>query len=491
MATPIDTASSPRRRRFRSIVLWLCVCLAGSAQARMEVWLTDPDAAVLFQPQTNAPAFVPGADSNPAAAATNSNPVITVNDAQSYQSIDGFGCCLTGGSAIHLLQMDSASRAALLRELFAADGANIGLSYLRVTIGASDLNDRVFSYDDLPAGETDPGLKHFSLGPDQADVIPALREILAINPEIKILGSPWSPPPWMKSTGDTRGGSLKTEFYDAYATYFVKYIEAMKAVGIRIDAVTVQNEPLNPQNNPSLLMLAPEQAEFIKHHLGPAFAAAHLDTKIILFDHNCDRPDYPLSILNDPEAAKYVDGSAFHLYAGKIEVLSDVQRAHPDKNLYFTELWTGASSPLKGTLDYHVKHLIIGATRNWSRNVLEWNLAADSQYQPHTDRGGCDRCLGAVSIDGNVVHRNVAYYILAHAAKFVRPGSVRIGSSDLPSLSNVAFKTPEHKMVLIVLNSSQISRKFEIRFRDEQAALTLNGGAVATCVWQTPGAARE
>lgn len=455
--------------------------LAPLAHAEVDVWLTDPDNQILFQSQTNSPAFAAITQTSPGSNAT---PIIVVDDSQSFQSIDGFGCCLTGGSAAHIVQMDPASRAALLHELFATDNTNLGLSYLRITIGASDLNDRVFSYDDLPAGETDPGMKHFSLEPDRADVIPVLKEILAINPRLKILGSPWSPPPWMKTSQDTVGGSLKPEFYDAYAKYFVKYLQGMQAEGISLDAITVQNEPLNPNNNPSLLMLAPEEGEFIKNHLGPAFVAAQIHTKIILFDHNCDHPDYPLSILNDPEARKYVDGSAFHLYAGKIDVLSDVHRAYPDKNLYFTEYWTGASTHFKRVFDEHVKNLIIGATRNWSRNVLEWNLAADSQYEPHTDRGGCDRCMGVVSIDRAAVHRNVAYYILAHAAKFVRPGSVRIDSSDLATLPNVAFKTADGKRVLIVLNDSRVSQNFLIRQGSQQAAASLNGGAVATYVWE-------
>jgi glucosylceramidase len=449
---------------------------ATTSFAQADIWLTDPDKSVLFAKQAAALPF----SSLPS---TNANQTINVNESETFQTVDGFGCCLTGGSAQHIIRMDAARRAALLRELFANTGNNIGLSYLRVSIGASDLNDRVFSYDDLPVGETDPDMKKFSLAPDRMDVIPILKEILAINPAIKILGSPWSPPPWMKDNNDTRGGRLKPEFYDAYAKYFVKYIQGMKAEGIKIDAITVQNEPLNPNNNPSLLMPAAEQADFIKNHLGPAFKSAGIETKIILYDHNCDHPEYPLSILNDPEIKKYVDGSAFHLYAGNISVLSDVHRAHPDKNIYFTEQWVGASSNLKRELNFHVGNLIIGATRNWSRNVLEWNLAADSRYQPHTDRGGCDRCLGAVTIDGDRVSRNAAYYILAHAAKFVRPGSVRIGSNYLQPLPNVAFKTPDGKLVLIVLNTSQSSQSFNIVSGDKTTATTLNGGAVATYVW--------
>lgn len=371
----------------------------------------------------------------------------------------------------------------MLKELFATDGTNIGVSYLRVSIGASDLNERVFSYDDLPDGQVDPQLNRFSLAPDLGDVIPVLKEVLKIAPGIKIMGSPWSPPAWMKSNHKTIGGSLKPEFYGAYARYFVKYVLGMRAEGIRIDAVTVQNEPLHPGNNPSLLMQASEQAEFIKQHLGPAIEQAGLDTRIIIYDHNCDRPDYPISVLNDAEACKYVDGSAFHLYAGKIDAMSTVHEAHPGKNVYFTEQWIGAPGNLKGDLVWHTRELTIGASRNWSRTVLEWNLAADSSFRPHTP-GGCSRCLGAVTIDGDRVTRNPAYYIVAHASKFVRPGSVRVASSVSRLLPNVAFKAPGGQTVLIVLNDGRTPQTFRIRDGDKLLTSTLSAGAVGTYVWK-------
>ena len=439
----------------RRHLLLVAVLISGSfvwqsgGYAQVDLWLTNPDGSALFEKQKAVLAF---------GRVENQDPTIEIDPTKTYQTVDGFGYTLTGGSAMHIVRMDATSRAALLKELFATDGASIGVSYLRVSIGASDLNERVFSYDDLPPGQIDPELKKFSLGPDRGDVIPVLKEILKIAPDIKIMGSPWSPPTWMKSNHQSIGGSLKPEFYGAYARYFVKYIQAMKVEGIRIDAITIQNEPLHPGNNPSLLMQAAEQAEFIKNHLGPAFKAANLDTKIIVYDHNCDRPDYPISILDDPEARKFVDGSAFHLYGGKIGAMSTVHDAHPDKHLYFTEQWIGAPGDLRGDLAWHTRELTIGATRNWSRTVLEWNLAADPRHQPHTP-GGCTRCLGAVTIDGNKVTRNPAYYIVAHAAKFVRPGSVRIASNELQLLPNVAFKTPDGRKVLIVLQegpSSQI-----------------------------------
>jgi glucosylceramidase len=455
-----------------SLVLALISYAHGATQT--EWWLTNPDKSALFERQSAAPRF---------SSEANASPTVDVDEKQTFQTIDGFGFTLTGGSALHLVHMAPGARASLLAELFGTASTNIGISYLRVSIGASDLNAQPFSYDDLAAGETDPELARFNLGPDRADVIPVLREILAVNPRLKILGSPWSAPAWMKDNHDTRGGSLKREFYGAYARYFVKYVQAMQAEGIRIDAVTVQNEPLHPGNNPSMLMLAPDQAEFIKNHLGPSFRSAKLDTRIILYDHNCDHPDYPLAILADAAARQYVDGSAFHLYAGRIEALSQVHDDYPGKNLYFAEQWIGGPGNFRQDLSWHVRSLIIGATRNWSRTVLEWNLASNPKYEPHTDRGGCNRCLGAVTIDGDKVTRNPAYYIVAHAARFVRPGSVRIASNTMPTVPNVAFKTPEGKIVLIAINSGSSRQAFNVRYQGRVILCALEAGAVGTYVW--------
>ena len=231
-------------------------------------------------------------------------------------------------------------------------------------------------------------------------------------------------------------------------------------------------------------MTAPEQAEFVKNHLGPAFENADIKTKIIVYDHNADRPDYPIHIYRDTAAARYVDGSAFHLYGGTIEALTDVHNAFPEKNIYFTEQMVverPGDSLLRITSP--VRRLIIGATRNWSRIVLEWNLAADPENKPFTDRGGCPMCQGAVTIDKDSVSRNLAYYSVAHASKFVRPGSVRIHSSTTDSLSNVAFKTPAGKFVLIVSNDSKKDIKFSIVHRQKTANTSLGGGSVATYVW--------
>jgi glucosylceramidase len=464
----------------RLCIMWLMVLtnvtLFAQKKKEVEVWLTNADQSALFEKQQTLLSF---------SKTDSHDSTIYIDGEKTFQSIDGFGFSLTGGSAQLMMRMTPARRAALIKELFAVNDKNIGISYLRVSIGASDLNEFVFSYDDLPAGQTDPALTKFSLAQDLKDIVPVLKEILAVNPKIKILGSPWSAPVWMKDNNDTRGGSLKPDCFDVYARYLVKYVQAMKAEGITIDAITVQNEPLHPGNNPSMLMLAPDQAKFVKANLGPAFKAANLKTKIVIYDHNCDKPEYPISILNDPEAKKYISGSAFHLYAGNIEALSVVHNAHPDKAVYFTEQWMGAPGNFKKDLAQHINKLTIGATRNWSRNVIEWNLAADPASNPHTDRGGCTSCMGGITIDQDKVIRNPAYYVVAHAAKFVRPGSVRIQSNLLTSLPNVAFKTADHRIVLIVINNGADTQKFNVSYKGRQMKAVLNSGSVATYVWQS------
>lgn len=464
------------------LLLVLVTVFLSTCNAEGSFWLTNPDQSVLFRKQGNV-TWVPN---NPGL------PLIEVDDSQRYlrrkfnslrrfQSMVGFGFTLTGGSAMLLHKMDPSARRALLEELFATDSNNIGVSYLRISIGASDLDDHVFSYDDMPAGQVDPDLEHFSLAPDQTHLIPILKEILSIS-RVTILGSPWSPPAWMKTNKSPIGGSLRSEYWKSYALYLTKYITGMKAEGIHIDAITLQNEPLNPNNNPSMHMSAEHQAIFIKKFLGPMFEASGVDTKILIYDHNADRPDYPLTILQDPDARKYVDGTAFHLYAGPVEALSTVHDAFPEKHIYFTEQWIGAPAHWRDDIIWHVKTLVIGASRNWSRTVLEWNLAADPNQGPHTP-GGCDRCLGAITIDGNAVTRNPGYYNIAVVSKFVRPGSVRIFSNSSDTLPSVAFSTPTNSKVVVVLNNQGSLVNFALGFGGKFAACSLPAWSVGTYVW--------
>lgn len=468
------------KRNLTRLLLSLALPIAAGAFAHAQQlppaqeWLSTANRSALFAHQSQPLAF-----SSP----SNALPVVQVNDMQHFQSMVGFGCALTGGSARLLMQMNPADRTALLTRLFAKTGNGIHISFLRVSIGSSDMNTHAYTYDDLPAGETDPGLHHFSLSPDAHTVIPVLKEILAINPEVKILGSPWSAPAWMKTDDSLKGGHLKTEDYSVYAHYFVKYIDAMRAQGISLYAITIQNEPLNPKNLPSMVMLAPEEDAFLAHDLIPAFRKTGIHTRIWLYDHNPDVPSYPLSILADPAVNPYVDGTAFHLYGGQPSVLTRVHNQYPNKNLYMTE--QSITSPRTGPLPIAeaIHHVLIGSTRNWSRLVLLWNLAADPNDGPHTNDGGCTSCQGALTLDGNHVTRNLAWYAMAHFAKFVPPGSIRIGSTQHEQLFTVAFLTPTGQVVLVASNTGNFPRAFNVKYHGHWFTTTLPEESAATFVW--------
>ncbi len=468
----------PKRRvlPLLSTALFL-VAISSNAQNILDAqaWLTTVDRSALFARQLEPLHF---------SEAKSDLPAIVVNDMEQYQPIEGLGFALTGGSAQLLMKMTPERRAALLKQLFTTEADGIGVSYLRVSIGSSDMNDHAYSYDDVAPGGADPNLEKFSLAPDEATVIPALKEILALDPHIKILGSPWSAPPWMKTNNKVKGGSLKPEYYGAYAQYLVKYIEGMQADGIALTAITVENEPLNPKNTPSMVMLAPEEDMFIAKYLGPAFEKAGIKTEIQIYDHNPDVISYPLSILADPAASKYVAGTAFHLYGGDSSGLTCVHNAYPNKNLYLTEQSVGGW-PDGTTIDIAepVSSVLIGATRNWARDVLLWNLAADPHAGPHTNDGGCTVCYGAITLDGDNASFNVAYYAMAHFSKFVRPGSMRIGSTELEQMQTAAFLTPEGRVVLVVANTGNFPKTFQIVFHRQSTTATLHSESVATYVW--------
>jgi len=433
-----------------------------------QVWTTNSDQSALLKKSDIS-----------VGVASKDIPVIEINEKKTFQPVDGFGFTLTGGSAMLINRMNDVAKQSLLQELFSKEENSIGISYLRISIGASDLDSSVFSYNDLPKGETDESLSTFSLSKDADNLIPVLQSIVKINPAIKIMGSPWSPPTWMKDNGRSKGGHLLLKYYDAYARYFLKYILAMKKNGISIDAITLQNEPEHGGNNPSMLMTATEQANFVANHLGPLFQKNNIGTKIIVWDHNCDHPEYPIAVLNNSMAKKYIDGSAFHLYNGDISALTEVKNAHPDKKLYFTEQWTGSKGSFDGDFIWHVKNVVIGSMKNWSSVALEWNLANDPKFEPHTP-GGCTECKGALTIDGSSIERNVAYYIIAQASKFVPAGSIRIESTSIKGLENVVFLRPDGKLVLIMLNEKVSEVEFVINFRGKSILSSMKPSSAAS-----------
>ena len=397
---------------------------------------------------------------------------ITVNSSETYQEIDGFGFTLTEGSAEVIMSLTSEKQEELLYDLFNPE-TGIGVSVIRLGIGATDLSSYVYSYNDND-GDTD--MSEFSLeGPDTQYTIPVLLKALAINPDIKVMATPWSAPEWMKLDNNY----LNNDYYSAYALYFVKYLQAMQAYGIDIWAVTPQNEPLNTTNNPSMGMTQEDQYTFVNNYLGPQLESAGFgDVKIICYDHNCDNTEFPIYVAQSP----YVDGTAFHLYAGDISAMTDVYN-RTGKGVYFTEQYTGVGGDFQGDFSWHLRNVLIGAPNNYSKTVLEWNLANNSSMGPHTE-GGCDTCLGAITVENSTSYtKNVAYYIIAQASKFVKPGAVRLGCSST-SLPATAFKNTDGSYVVICHNeNTDYTHTTTITIDGQSFSYEIPAGSAATFVW--------
>jgi glucosylceramidase len=411
---------------------------------------------------------------------------ITVNDAVRYQAIDGFGASLTDSSAWLLWNKLSATqRKEALEKLFDPQ-KGIGLSMLRQPMGASDFALDDYSYDDLPAGESDPELRKFSIARDERYIVPILKEILSVDPQVKLIASPWSPPGWMKTSQSMIQGSLLPSAYKPLANYFVKFVNAYEQAGIPIFAVTMQNEPLNvPNNYPGMNMTAVEQAAFLRDDLGPAFRAAGLKTKIFVFDHNWDLIAYPITVLSDTRAAAFADGVAIHCYGGSVTAQNELHERFPEKEIWSTECSGGEWQ--KGNLLEQQVRLIIASMRGWSRSVILWNLVLDHNHEPFL--GGCTTCRGVMTVKHDVTPAQALpttdYTALGHASKFVRPGAVRVESNSFGqgSLEDVAFRNPDGSMVLIVMNSSNGPVTFNIGWNGKYAPYVLRKESVATFVW--------
>jgi len=426
------------------------------------------------------------------AAARAPHLTITVNDAVKYQEMDGFGASLTDSSAWLISQKLSEAQRAQLLEMLFDPKKGIGLSILRQPMGASDFALQRYTYDDLPPGQTDPDMKLFSIDHDRAYIIPLLRQSLALNPNLKIIGSPWSPPGWMKTSGSTFEGTLLPGAFAPLAEYFVKYVQAYEASGVPIFAVTPQNEPLNiPNDYAGMGMSAGEQSKFVRENLGPAFRDSGIKSKILVFDHNWNQIEFPITVLDDPKAAAFAAGTAIHCYGGTVTAQSELHNRFPEKGIWLTECSGGEWQ--KGKLLQEAMELIIGATRNWAKSVVLWNLALDQEHKPYL--GGCKTCRGVVTIDHSSsptkVIPNVDFTALAHASKFVAPGAVRIQSNtfDQDSLESVAFRNPDGSIVLIVLNSGGAPTPFNISWKRTYASYRLDPASVATFRWSPPAKA--
>lgn len=420
------------------------------------------------------------------AAADPSIPIIEVDYSERFQSIVGWGAAMTDASA-YLIQtkLNPGQRDALLQELFGRQNG-IGLSFVRIPMGASDFSRSHYSYDDRPAGENDSSLAHFSIDIDRAEKIPVLKRAFAINPQLELVGSPWSAPAWMKSSGSLIKGTLKPQYYGAFAEYFARWIDAYRAEGLPIFAITLQNEPhFEPDNYPGMRLSPAQRAAIVANHVGPLFAVRGIHTQIWDWDHNWDEPASPLAVLGDSIARRYVSAVAWHCYGGDVSSENAVHDKYPDKDTYFTECSGGEWAPVwADNLKWYVSKMIIGNARGWSRGVALWNLALDEKFGPHL--GGCGNCRGVVTINSTTgeITRNPEFYALAHASRFVRPGAVRIGSSAPQGLETVAFRnSSDGSTALVVLNSSTSTNRFAVRAARSSFTTTLPAGAVATFTW--------
>lgn len=413
-------------------------------------------------------------------------PVLTVDAASRMQSMVGFGAAMTDASAQLFEQaMPRAARDRLFAELFGRAEGGLGLSLVRVPVGASDFSTSHYSLDDMPPGESDPKLAHFSMaGPDAAQV-PALLAARKVNPDLVLMASPWSAPGWMKDTGSLIKGRLRADVYAPFADYLSRYLSEMDRRGLAVDWLTIQNEPnFEPDTYPGMRFDPADRARFDGQFLGPLLARRGQDTRVLDWDHNWDHPEQPTAVLADPQAAHYVSGVAWHCYAGEAAAMEGVYAAHPGKDVFLTECSGGQWAPDWGsTLGWMVDSLVITPTRFGSRGTLLWNLALDETHGPHL--GGCDDCRGVVTIERgtSTVTRNVEYYVLGQASRFVFPGAQRVASDEAGALTDVAFRNPDGSLVLLVHNKGDAPLAFGVRAGDRVFRAELPAGEVATYVW--------
>ncbi|UPG90390.1 glycosyl hydrolase [Luteibacter aegosomaticola] len=473
---------APRYRKPAAVVL------PASSILRMlptvEVWVSTADHRLKLAPQSDIALTARGTD----------DADVVVDLATRHQVMDGFGASMTDASAWLIKnRMSAQQRRDLLNELY-GQPPNLNMNTMRLTIGSSDFSLNVYTLDDMPFGQTDESLRHFTAAPNLDYLIPVVRQALSVNPGLLIVSSSWTAPAWMKANENLLGGELNPQYYEAYADYLAKYVDVYRSHGIPIFALTLQNEPLySPVSYPGMVMDPATRIAVIKL-LGPKLAARTAKTRILEWDHNWAVPAQPLAVLADPGAAKYVDGVAWHCYEGSPYEQGKVHRAHPDKDTYITEC-TGGDWPLdmNGELLWFSRNLLVTGTRQWARGVIYWNLALDERHGPQF--GGCRLCKGLITINSQTgeVTRNDEYYAIAHFSRFVEPGAVRVKSTDTDAdkhIANVAFQnSTDGSIVMVMVNINKHTRRVSVAQGNQSFAYDMPAESVATFVWnQAPAA---
>lgn len=430
---------------------------------------------------------------------------IVISEAIKYQTVDGFGAALTDASAWLLAkQMPASLRAEVLNKLFSRR-LGIGLNMIRLPIGASDYSKKEHTYNDLPKGKIDVNQENFSIRYDLDYIIPVIKEIKSINPELRIVASPWSPPAWMKTSLSVNGGQLKEEYYYSYALYLTKFILAYRKLGINIDVITVQNEPnYHTRDYPSMLM-SPKVQAIIVSHLAELFNQKGIPTKIFVWDHNWNNLKKVLTLLGDPKAGPHISGTAWHAYQGEAAIQSDIRNHYPAKKIYFTEV-TGmeAYTNFDHNLYWATKNILIDGFRNWAQAVLYWNIVLDDSHGPHISPMTLDdtnilRGLIQYNKKSKELDYQVEFYALSHLSRFLQPGAVRIysdtfikgkkqtikGSQKEKGLPySVAFVNPGGGKVVVILNTGYKKQQtFDLQWAGHYSTIMLDKESVKTIVW--------
>ena len=415
---------------------------------------------------------------------------VLVDETQTYQTIEGFGAAFTDSAAYLLQQVQpSATQSATLSDLFTRTGNGIGLSFMRVPIGATDIARSLYSFDDNK-GTPDSTLANFSIAHDQSYILPLIQQAKALNPQMKLLASPWSPPAWMKSTNSMNSGTLLPADYTPFANYLAKYLQAYKAAGVTYDYLTLQNEPLNQTTAyPSMYMDAPTQLTVLRDYVLPALTSAQLTTKLFVYDHNWDTPAYPETVLADPivAASPLVAGTAWHGYAGTPGAQQTVQNMFPTLGTWETEHSGGTWQTDQFTTDFLE---ITQVMRNAAKSFVKWSLALDQTLGPNLTElnnglGGCATCTPIVTVNSTTgaVTKDVEFYTLGHYSKYVQPGATRIYSSNTPAIASVAFLNPDNSKALVVFNNATTSQTFTVTWGSQSFSYTLPSLAAATFTW--------
>jgi glucosylceramidase len=466
-------------RRLLAAVIWFgAAAAAPAAPPSAKMWLTTTDETRKLAPQPKLKST----------GAAKGDEAVSIDSAKRFQRMHGFGAAMTDASAELFSRLPDAKRRAIMAELFGRKNGGLGLSFTRLTVGASDFSRTHYSYDDTPGNAPDPELRYFSIAPARQYVLPGVREALAINPQLKVMISPWSAPAWMKTTKSLIKGQLEPAYYPAFANYLARTVEAFGREGVPVSMLTIQNEPdFEPGDYPGMRVNSPERAVIIGRHVGPTLRARGIKTQIFDYDHNWDNPEMPLAVLADPVARSYVSGVAWHCYEGDVPAQSPVHVAYPDKDAWETECSGGEWSPKFGeTLGWMTDKLIIGAANNWARGSLLWNLALDPAHGPH--HGGCGDCRGVVTIDpaSGAISRNVEYYVLGHASRFVLPGAYRISVTRRgDKVEAAAFLNADGSRVAI-LHHTKGRGPISIAVDGRRYSVALPAGSVATLRWDAP-----